>query len=237
MPALPDSEILRLWESGAHRPPLDRALLILGAAETDTPYERLADWPLGRRNEAVARLRSSCFGDTIRAWLACPACTEKLEFELDGRLLAVGAADGNGEHDEPVVVNGQSFRLPTSRDLAQATDESDPLRAAIRLAQTCCQSPAAPALWSQAELEDIGRAMALADPHAEIRLPLQCPACGHEWEETFDIASFIWEEIEARARRLLFDVHTLASAYGWSEAEILSLGGRRRALYLEMVRA
>ncbi|HUD55174.1 MAG TPA: hypothetical protein VMR02_08095 [Terracidiphilus sp.] len=44
-------------------------------------------------------------------------------------------------------------------------------------------------------------------------------------------------QIEARARRLLYEVHTLAAAYGWSEREILSLSAPRRALYLEMVRA
>jgi hypothetical protein len=235
MLALSDSEILRLWETGARRHPLDRALLILGAAEADTPYERLADWPLGRRNEAVAQLRASCFGDAVRAWLSCPVCAEKLEFELDGRLLA-GAADRHGARDVPIVVNGRSFRLPTSRDLAAAARESDPLQASMRLAESCCLEAQAPATWSEAELEELGQALALADPHAEIRLPLQCPGCGHAWEETLDIASFTWEEIEARARRLLFDVHTLASAYGWTEAEILSLGSGRRALYLEMVR-
>jgi hypothetical protein len=231
MPALSDTEILRLWDSGARRYPLDRGLLLLGAAEPGTPYERLIDWPLGRRNQAVAQLHRSCFGDAVRAWLACPACAEKLEFELDSRLFA-----GDSGRDEPVVVNGQSFRVPTSRDLAHAARESDPLQAATRLAQSCCLSLPAPAAWSEEELDNIGRALALADPHAEIRLPLQCPACGHAWEETLDIASFTWEEIEARARRLLFDVHTLASAYGWTEAEILSLGASRRARYLELVR-
>jgi hypothetical protein len=35
----------------------------------------------------------------------------------------------------------------------------------------------------------------------------------------------------------MLDVHTLASAYGWSESEILSLNPARREFYLEMVRA
>ena len=43
--------------------------------------------------------------------------------------------------------------------------------------------------------------------------------------------------MEAHARRLLLDVHQLASAYGWSEMEILSLSATRRNAYLEMVRA
>jgi hypothetical protein len=41
----------------------------------------------------------------------------------------------------------------------------------------------------------------------------------------------------ARARRLLIEVHSLASAYGWSETDILSMSEPRRALYLEMVQA
>jgi hypothetical protein len=32
-------------------------------------------------------------------------------------------------------------------------------------------------------------------------------------------------------------VHTLASAYGWSESEILALSDARRRLYMEMVNA
>ena len=77
----------------------------------------------------------------------------------------------------------------------------------------------------------------LSDPLAETLVNLRCAECGHQWEEELDIAAWLWVEIEARARRLLFDVHTLATAYGWSEHEILSLSEPRRTLYLEMVQA
>ena len=79
--------------------------------------------------------------------------------------------------------------------------------------------------------------MALADPMAETRLALSCPACGSEWHEALDIARFVWAEIESRAKRLAGEVHALASAYGWTEAEILGLSGPRRSLYLGMVQA
>jgi hypothetical protein len=52
-----------------------------------------------------------------------------------------------------------------------------------------------------------------------------------------DAGVLLWDEIDARARALLAEVHTLASAYGWSEGEILSLGAARRASYLAMVGA
>lgn len=79
--------------------------------------------------------------------------------------------------------------------------------------------------------------MAAADPLAETLLSLHCSDCGSEWQETLDLVAFLWAEIEARARRLLLEVHAFASAYGWTESEILSLSGNRRALYFEMVQS
>jgi len=79
--------------------------------------------------------------------------------------------------------------------------------------------------------------MALADPLAEITISLRCPGCRQESVETLDIVSFVWEEIQARAKRLYWEVHSIASVYGWSETEILSLSPARRLHYLEMVKA
>jgi hypothetical protein len=70
-----------------------------------------------------------------------------------------------------------------------------------------------------------------------VGLDFKCPACGVVFEESLDLASFLWSEFEGRAKRLLLDVHLLARAYGWSEAEVLSLSPVRRAFYLEMVEA
>ena len=86
------------------------------------------------------------------------------------------------------------------------------------------------------DLEEIGEKMSGADPLAEIRLTFHCAKCGHQWSENLNIAAFLWTEIEARSKRLLMQVHALASAYGWTEAETLSLSEVRRAAYLEMVR-
>jgi hypothetical protein len=51
----------------------------------------------------------------------------------------------------------------------------------------------------------------------------------------FDIISFFWTELDSLARRLLQDVHVLAKAYSWREADILSMSATRRQFYLEMV--
>jgi hypothetical protein len=121
--------------------------------------------------------------------------------------------------------------------LAVAADETDPITGALRIVESCLVEPSAPGEWSKKELSEIGETLSMADPLAEIQVSVPCPGCGNDGKETLDLVSFVWTEIEARVRRLLFDVHTLASAYGWSEADILSLSENRRSMYLEMVQA
>ena len=77
--------------------------------------------------------------------------------------------------------------------------------------------------------------MGEADPQADIRLALTCSECSLEWEATFDIVTFLWTEVDGWARRTLFEVHLLASAYGWRESDILALSAPRRRFYLEAV--
>ncbi len=86
-----------------------------------------------------------------------------------------------------------------------------------------------------AVLEIAEQQLADRDPQADVRLRLVCPACEHATTMIFDIASFLWHEIDAWACRILREVHTLASAYGWTEEAILALTPFRRQCYLELV--
>lgn len=235
MRALSSSDFLDLWERGFGLHPLDQGLLVLGAALPGTSYESLADWPLGRRNQALAELRSACFGPRLHGYTTCNRCGEKMEFEVDSLAFGRNAADTAENFSRPISVKGRSFRLPSSRDLALAAQETDSSSAAIRIMEACRLDAAESTNWSEEDLEEVGQKMAAADPLAEIVLNLSCPACGQECNPILDIAAFLWAEIEARAKRLLFDIHALASAYGWTQNEILSLSEQRRGLYLEMV--
>jgi hypothetical protein len=79
--------------------------------------------------------------------------------------------------------------------------------------------------------------MAEGDPLADIQVAVSCPICNHIWRAALDIVSFLWSEIDNLAARLLRDVHTLASAYGWREKDILALSPGRRQFYLAAVSA
>lgn len=241
MRALNNADFLTLWETGHRMHPLDRGLLAIRASLPELPNGRVADepvadWPLGRRNCALAELRTLYFGPRLEGWTACSQCGEKLEFEVDCRTLAETYDE---TFSQTIAVQGSTFRLPTSRDLARIAEETDPQRAALLLLQNCTIDHAAtqPAGWSESEIEEVAEEMARADPLAEIALGFECPVCQHTSEEVLDLPSFLWAEIETRAKRLLLEIHALASSYGWAESAILAMSDVRLATYLQMVQA
>jgi hypothetical protein len=233
MRTLTQADFLALWETGRTLHPLDQGVLAVQAAFPEVA-ESIADWPIGRRNRALAELRCATFGSRLRGWTACRRCGEKLEFELDGRALATG----DDTEAKRVEVGGETYRLPTSRDLAAVVGERDVVAAARRLLSEChANGGAGKSEWSEEEIDEVGERMAMADPLAEIRLSFDCPVCRETFEDSLDLPTFLWAELAARAKRLLTEVHLLASAYGWSEAEILRLSAARREFYLGMVGA
>ena len=214
---------------------LDRALLALSMSCSEAGAATLPDWVLGRRNQALIDLHCSLFGPALEAWAVCQSCGEKMEFKVNAKALVQSMSAEDAEQN--VFFKGQTFRLPTSRDLVGAVQQGDPESAAFSIVERCMTDAAAPVQWSREDVEEIGEKMAMADPLAEIRLALICPACSNETTETIEVTSFLWSEIESRAKRLLWEVHAIASAYGWSEAQVLSLSPARRALYVEMAQA
>jgi hypothetical protein len=230
------TDLLTLWETGRTMHPLDQGVLAVEAGFPEATG-RIADWPMGRRNRALAQLRCRWFAGAPRGWTSCPECAEKLEFALNARALAE-TVEPNPE--AAVEVRGRRFRLPTSRDLAALVHETDATSAARQLLrrindgkqQELCEGD-----LSEQEMEAVEEQLAAADPLAEIRLSFDCPNCSAQFEESVDLPTFLWAELEAYVKRLLADVHRLASAYGWSEAEILSMSSARRELYLDMVTA
>jgi hypothetical protein len=237
--ALGNAEFLELWEHGYRLHPLDRALLAIRTSLPPgaTTDELVADWPLGRRNRALAQVRMLYFGPRLEGWTVCPQCGEKLEFEVDCGAIAEAPLP---EMERRVSGSGGVYRLPTSRDLALVAGEVDAERAALQLLERCTLERnvnGKAASLTPAAIDEIAARMAEADPMAEITLGFECPVCSHASQEVLDLAAFLWSEIESRARRLLSEVHALAAAYGWAEAAILGMSDVRRATYLGMVGA
>jgi hypothetical protein len=231
MNALADSALLGLWERGVGRGPIERALLLLGAALPERDPADCAEITIGARDTAILKLRCATLGPKLSGRADCPRCGEEHEFDLDTGELLAGVPPP--VENEIVLDNALRFRLPDSRDLAAIAHHNDADAATRHLLQRCCIS-APPALdWSLSLLEAVDARMAALEGAADIRLRFDCIACGEAWTDRLDVVGYIWEEITERARRLLDDVHSLAAHYGWGELQILSMSSARRDAYLQ----
>ncbi|MBL8539257.1 MAG: hypothetical protein JNK68_02680 [Betaproteobacteria bacterium] len=233
--------LLDAWERAQGAAPVLRPLLVLEAV-THEDAAALAALPLGVRDRLLLDLRRSALGERMACEAHCPACAEHIEFDVSTPALTCDAASAAEqrfeiEHEGWRIV----FRVPTTADLIGCAGQGDDV--ARRIALECVQE----ARWSSVEvaretlpdaaLEAVGERCAALDPQADIELDLTCPACGHGWRSPFDIAAFLWSEIEAWAVRMLGEIHVIASGYGWSEADILNLSPSRRRYYLERLEA
>jgi hypothetical protein len=235
------TELLAAWERAFDETPTARALILLAACSTDAP-DALARLSIGRRDERLLRLREQTFGAELTSLAACPACGERMECTFNVADLRV-APELEPVEDFTLSLDDEEvrFRLPNSLDQLALAACADVAAARDLLLQRCLLAPAVhdasarvahlpPRAWQQ-----IAEQMERADPQADIQLDMNCAACGHHWQEAFDIGSFFWTELDAWARRLLLDVHALARAYGWSERDILNLSEPRRQFYLNLI--
>ena len=243
MRCLSAADIVRIWELGQDRHPLDRALLLLAFAFPEKNLTELASWSIGRRDAYLLTLREITFGGKLNSFATCPQCQENLEFSLNIRDLRIIDPDRTITKDcyqfstESLELQ---FRLPNSLDLAAAMTAEDETSASLQLAKHCLlqanldgkavsyeQLPAT-------AIADLDKQLTEADSQAEILLDLTCPACDRLWQVLFDIVDFFWRELSNQAKRLLQEVHALAKVYGWQEAEILGMSAVRRQSYLDL---
>lgn len=232
MRSLGPTDILALWERGARRHALDRSAMLCAWARPDWPAETIADRPLGQVTAALMQLREASFGTCIESHVDCEHCGARLQLLLRTSDLLQADADDTTEID----VAGRWVRPPGLRDLAAVAHELDAEHAARELLARCTlRGGDDAAAISHDALREVEDALEAIDPNADIALDVHCGACGAHSTAQLDAGVLLWDEIDARARALLAEVHTLAGAYGWTEGEILMLGTARRASYLAMV--
>jgi hypothetical protein len=251
--ALAEAAILKAWEQSQALPEQEAALALLGLARKETTRD-LARLPLGERNARLLELRAATLGRRMDVFAVCPYCSQPLEFAVDALALAEGLRVAPPRLE---ALESCSMRPVNTLDLLAAREAANEEQAqAILLARTLewhqrhaveglpvaaeaaasdnlawleSQSPSRLAEW-KAWFEALNAA-------AEIRFQLMCVACAQGWQMNLDIGKFLLREIALAARKLMSEVHELASAYGWSERAILAMSGPRRAAYLQRIGA
>jgi hypothetical protein len=238
-------DVVGIWEAGENQHPLEQALTILSSALPEVGRDQLARLTLGQRDRWLLDLREKMYGSVLRMFAICPGCAQHLELRIPMAELKKGW--------EPVAIPESptielevgsievTFRLPNTLDLASAAAGEDVETGRAIILKRCVEKatdngvPIAVEDLPAEVIEAMGKRAVECDAQAETFLDTECPICGHRWQPAFDIGAFFWKEIAAHAKRLLREVHTLAAAYKWREAEILSMNPNRRQYYLDMV--
>ncbi|OBC00011.1 hypothetical protein A5784_20960 [Mycobacterium sp. 852013-50091_SCH5140682] len=223
----PEARVLALWEAAADTSPLLRTLTL--AAAGGAPSGGGADLSIGQRDGYLLAMRQECFGSTFACIVNCPECGAELELELTAADLAVRGGDRDRA---TLTVDGAviEFRAITSRDLLAVAGRPAARRDLIHRCITAGGAGPLP----DSTLDQLSAAMAALDPQADVSVEIDCAVCEHRWAAPFDIAGYLWAELNTHALRILREVHELASLYGWSEAEVLAVSPARRRRYLEM---
>jgi len=135
------------------------------------------------------------------------------------------------------------LRLPTGRDQiewrdAAATDaevegEGLALRLATALVSSVNGQPPS-SDWSLPDewLPALDAAFRERDALASLEPQVCCPWCGNESALEPDLEALALSRLAAEQKRVLEEIHQLASAYHWTEAEVLAVPQRRRSFYL-----
>ena len=192
-----------------------QVVALLAAAGCQEP-ERLG---VGAGDRRLLELQRAVTGSELEVLASCPACGE------------VSAAQVVPEHVPPpsprtaVLGSGGGLREPTYADLLALP--RDPAQAVEELCARCVVgSPARPPVPEDLELVDDS----LSGP-----VVIACSDCGHSIAVDLDVERAVLERLVRCAQEIDREIHTLASTYHWSLAEIESLGDERRRALAELI--
>jgi hypothetical protein len=187
---------------------------------------------------ALLALRREVIGDRVVATVHCTAAACRAPSDLEFRVSEY-VADVVSEQTAETTCDARPgwfslrglalrFRLPTAADLLAISGCAN---AEDALAARCVEPVEA------AADPRVGAAMEALAPSLARELHGTCAECGADVRVLFDPLRFVLDELRDRAASIYDEIHTLASRYGWSEDEILSLSRQRRARYVERVLA
>jgi hypothetical protein len=167
------------------------------------------------------------------SWLAaaCARCGVGYDFPVrHGELPFKAAGEGYPFATVETSLGTARFRVPDGGDQEAIAEIEDEEEARRMLARRCAVEPLAGEL-SDEDLDRVEQALEEVAPEVVTRAQVACPDCGRPGEVHLDP----YLCLGAADSGLFVEIHALASAYHWSEREILALPRDRRRLYLALV--
>ncbi|MDD1780466.1 hypothetical protein LRP49_04555 [Enterovibrio sp. ZSDZ35] len=259
---LNDNQQVEIWEFASSVNAQERAIALAEAFVSITVVSKLPEWTVAGRDHLLLLAYQLQFGDAISVEGRCAECDAKNQLGFSASQIlglastelynAWNAQTGTIDTDVylprygEITVRGLQcrFRLPCMGDLRALEYADDPLLlfaqrvinpvdfAAIKEVFSAMED--SKTAWEQlfTDLED---AMLALEPLSIVTLNASCPECGAETAHQFDIAHQFWAQLSANVEKQLWDVHLLASAYGWSSQDILGMSPARRRRHIAMI--
>jgi transcription elongation factor Elf1 len=190
-----------------------------GEGVTEEAVRALA---IGDRQFLMRQLSAHLGHDQVWLTAACRRCGESFDFDVHQSALPVKEASESFPYAATAVGR---YRIPTGADqeaIATIDDDDDAVQALL-----------ARCTLEGSDGSDPGaqEAMEAASPEVALAAAAVCPACGAKNEVAID--PYLGLRMDGQS--LFMEVHRIASAYHWSEAQILALPRERRRLYLRLI--
>lgn len=215
--------------------------------------QRLVDWPgesnaradelaAPDRDRLLAAVYQRAYGKKVQSTAVCGACSSPydLSFFLDDLMAAL---DRSAESAASQVLpdgtfrmpSGLRFRLPAARDeLEVSLLPSEEAEQA--LASRCLlEFPADEDSSTADSLKLLEAALEEVAPALDVDIDTACPECGARQMVRFDVQFYLLRAIEQERPQVALEVHRIASAYGWSLDEILTLGRAERRMLAQII--
>jgi len=197
--------------------------------------ERAEELSVADRQFLMRRLAGLLGRDEVWLSASCGACDER--FDIFVRQSELPNQEGGAAYPFVDLENDGGrcrLRVPNGRDQTALASIADPQEAQWTLVERCFIE--GEGRWSSPQrhedwLSAVEEALDAEAPQVALTARTECPECGAE----NDVALDPYLVLRSVSSSILADVHSLASAYHWSEEEILSLPTERRRLYLELV--
>lgn len=174
-----------------------------------------------------------------RGWFQarCSLC----DHDVDLPVTLSGAPRKAANSNFPAIsvetsLGARRFEAPNGgheETLALASEGRDPARHLLALCGLADSCDADAGAFTPGDLAIIEQAFDDACPDIADAVSAACPSCEAPIEAHIDPLQFAFPA----PKTLLHEVHAIAGAYHWSEADILALPSSRRAAYSDLIRA
>jgi hypothetical protein len=190
------------------------------------------------RDRLLAVVYQRTYGKKVDSTGICTVCfsTYDLSFSLDDLTAAVDRSSASPAAQALPdgtfrTADGWRFRLPVGRDEIEVSMLL-PEEAARTLASRCVvESSAGDALAVlEAAMEEVA-------PVLDLDIDTACPECGARQVVRFDIQFYLLRAIQQEHAQVSREIHRIASSYGWSLEDILTLECTERRRLVQLIEA